>query len=130
MSAFLVNDKHIDALLTWAINTTEYQTPRKLDGMTVYDQPDLIGQILVDANYRSLTARYGDKDQPHEYKFKHYPRTLSPVEVIKACDCLNYQCCEFDEWPTTKAYRIMMDLREGAISKLAGMEEAAWEIRS
>lgn len=129
MSAFLVNDKHIDALLTWAIDTTEYQSPRKLDGMTVYDQPDLIGQILIDANYRSLSARYGDKDQPHEYKFKRHHRALSPVEVIKACDCLNYQCCEFEEWATTKAYRIMQDIREGAIRKLAGMEEAAWEIR-
>ena len=129
MSAFLVNDKHIDALLTWAINTTEYQTPRKLDGMTVYDQPDLIGQILVDANYRSLSARYGDNDQPHEYKFRRYPRTLSPVEVIKACDCLIYQCCEFEEWPTTKAYRMVQDMREGAINSLDGMNNAAWEIR-
>ena len=129
MSAFLVNNRHIDALLTWAINTPDYGAPRKLDGMTVYDQPDLIGQILVDANYRSLSARYGDKDQPHEYKFRKYPRTLSPVEVIKACDCLIYQCCEFAEWPTTKAYRIIQDTREGAIDSLEGMDKAAWEIR-
>ena len=129
MSAFLVNDKHIDALLTWAINTPDYGAPRKLDGMTVYDQPDLIGQILVDANYRSLSARYGDNDQPHEYKFRRYPRTLSPVEVIKACDCLIYQCCEFEEWPTTKAYRMVQDMREGAINSLDGMNNAAWEIR-
>ena len=129
MSAFLVNDKHIDALLTWAINTPDYGAPRKLDGMTVYDQPDLLGQILVDANYRSLSARYGDNDQPHEYKFRRYPRTLSPVEVIKACDCLIYQCCEFEEWPTTKAYRMVQDMREGAINSLDGMNNAAWEIR-
>ena len=129
MSAFLVNDRHIDALLTWAINTPDYGAPRKLDGMTVYDQPDLLGQILVDANYRSLSARYGDNDQPHEYKFRRYPRTLSPVEVIKACDCLIYQCCEFEEWPTTKAYRMVQDMREGAINSLDGMNNAAWEIR-
>ena len=129
MSAFLVNDRHIDALLTWAINTPDYGAPRKLDGMTVYDQPDLLGQILVDANYRSLSARYGDNDQPHEYKFRRYPRTLSPVEVIKACDCLIYQCCEFEEWPTTKAYRMVQDMREGAINSLDGMDNAAWEIR-
>ena len=128
MSAFLVNDRHIDALLTWAINTPDYGAPRKLDGMTVYDQPDLLGQILVDANYRSLSARYGDNDQPHEYKFRRYPRTLSPVEVIKACDCLIYQCCEFEEWPTTKAYRMVQDMREGAINSLDGMDNAAWEI--
>ena len=129
MSAFLVNDRHSDALLTWAINTPDYGAPRKLDGMTVYDQPDLLGQILVDANYRSLSARYGDNDQPHEYKFRRYPRTLSPVEVIKACDCLIYQCCEFEEWPTTKAYRMVQDMREGAINSLDGMNNAAWEIR-
>ena len=129
MSAFLVNNRHIDALLTWVINTPDYGAPRKLDGMTVYDQPDLIGQILVDANYRSLSARYGDNDQPHEYKFRRYPRTLSPVEVIKACDCLIYQCCEFEEWPTTKAYRMVQDMREGAINSLDGMDNAAWEIR-
>lgn len=128
MSAFIVSDRHIDALLTWVINTPEYQAPRKVDGMTVYDQPDLIGQILIDANTKSVNTRYNKSTPPAEYKFHRYHRTLTPVEVIKACDCLNYQSCEFDGWEQTKAYRIVQSIREGAIDQIPGMNDAAWEI--
>ena len=127
MSAFVVSDRHIDALLTWVINTPEYGAPQKLDGMTVYDQPGLIGQLLVDENHRSVNHRYDEKDN-HKYKFNRYPRTLTPVEVIKACDCLIYQSCETDNWKVSRAYKIIRDIRESAINALPGMEDAAWEI--
>lgn len=127
MSAFVVSDKHIDALLTWVINTPDYGVPRKLAGMTVYDQPDLIGQILVDANNNSVNARYG-RDQKAEYRFSRFPRTLKPVEVIKACDCLEYQSCEYEGWKASRARKMLNDIREGAINALEGMEQAAWEI--
>lgn len=128
MSAFIVSDRHIDALLTWVINTPKYQAPQILNGMTVKDQPDLIGQMLVELNYRSVNTRYNENDQPREYKFRPFPRTISPVEVIKACDCLNYQCCEFEGWKDTKAARIIDEIRESAIDSLPGMDAAAWEI--
>lgn len=128
MSAFQVSDRHIDALLTWVIETPQYQAPRKVAGMTVYDQPDLIGQILVEANNNSVNSRYNDNTEPHEYKFRHFKRVLSPVEVIKACDCLAYQSCEFDGWKESKAAKILHDIREGAINMLDGYKSASWSI--
>lgn len=128
MSAFVVSDRHIDALLYWVINTPRYDAPQVLDGMTVYDQPDLVGQLLVDANERSVSTRYDDEITSHEYKYRQFDRVLSPVEVIKACDCLAYQCCEFSDWKNTKAFRILNAIRESAINTLPEYKTSTWSI--
>ncbi len=59
------------------------------------------------------------------YTARHY----LPVEIIKACDCYDYQSCETPDWKDTEAYAIMQMLRKRAIYSLPGYEEAAWEIR-
>jgi hypothetical protein len=134
MSAFLVNDRHIDALLTWAMRP-RWQAPAYYrfgdKQVTFFDNLDDIGQCLVNQNYASLNGRYGDTDPAHEYKFKRYDTSLlDPVRVIKACDCYNYQACETGEsyWKS-EAHEIIDTIRERAIDALPGYDEAAWEIR-
>jgi len=139
MSAFLVNDKHINALLTYA-KRPQYQAPSYYyhngNRRTFYDNLDLIGQILINENYKSLQARYGEPQgdnsefEPHEYKFEGYPYSmLSPVRVIKACDCYNYQACETGEaYYKSEAHSIIEAIRERAIHSLPGYDEADWEI--
>ena len=133
MSAFLVSDTHIHALLTWAMRP-QWQAPARYhhngNKVTFYDNLDTIGQELVNENYRSLSARYNDPYQPHEYKFKGYAARLDPVQVIKACDCFNYQACETGkDYYETEAHEIIDTIRERAIDELPGMDDAAWEIR-
>lgn len=140
MSAFLVNDTHINALLTWAMRP-RWQAPAKYyydqpdaaipsTGVTFFDNLDTIGQCLVNQNYASLNGGYGDTDPAHEYKHTRYSLPLSPVDVIKACDCYNYQACETgkDYW-TSEAHEIIDTIRERAIDELPGYEDAAYEIR-
>ena len=133
MSAFLVNDKHIDALLTYAMRA-RYQSPANYrhngNQVTFFDNLDTIGQVLVNQNFASVNHRYSMEDTPDEYTHTHYPRPLSPVQVIKACDCYNYQACDTgqDYW-TSEAHEIIDTIRERAIDELPGMDDAAWEIR-
>ena len=136
MSAYVVDDKVIHALLTWA-QRPQWSAPacyyhpgyRLEDKHTFYDNLDMIGQILVNQNYRSVNHRYNDMEIPPEYHWERYPLSkLSAVQVIKACDCYAYQACEVDDWETTEAHKIIDTIRERAIDELPGMEEAEWGV--
>jgi len=131
MSAFVVDKKHIDALLTYAIRP-QYQSPSNYYWMNqrvgFWDNIDRIGSVLLFENYHSVNYRYNEHEEPQEYKWERYSLPLTPVQIIKACDCLNYQSCESPDWDTTEAYEILQTIRERAIVELPGMEEAKWEI--
>lgn len=123
MSAFIVEDDLIDALLTYATDM-RYGTAH-LPGHLGHDL-DKIGQILLDENYRSVNARYRNRDKPHKYDFKFWPGELSPVQIIKACDCYDYQACETDNYCETEAAMIVKRIRSKAISNLPGYSAAKW----
>ena len=88
-----------------------------------------IGQKLVDENFRSVNYRYTEQVEPEQFKLMVLLRTkYTPVAIIKACDCYNYQSCETRDWQETEAYAIMTALRERAIDMLPGYDEADWNI--
>ena len=133
MSAFVVGNKHISAMLQ--VMGTCYPG----DCCSYYWQGERhyvngksreVGQILVDENYRSVNYRYSENGEPEEFAPDYTVRTLSPVEVIKACDCYLYQSCETPDWKETEAYAIVRMIRERAIRRLPGYEKAEWGISS
>jgi hypothetical protein len=132
MSAYVVSDKHIDALLTFA-DRPRYQAPdyyyRGDKRVTFYDNLDAIGQALLNQNYASVNHRYQELNTPPEYRYTRFNRILSPVEAIKACDCYKYQACENEGHEKTEAWTIIEHIRERAIDELPGMDKAAWGIR-
>lgn len=138
MSAFLVSDKHIDEMLKFASahRPASFGHPRVYHDNTIVmtlcmpDSLDEAGQELVNQNYKSLTARYKDDDAPHSYKYQQRPFSdvMSPVEVIKLCDCYNYQACETLDYYDTLAYSISKTIREAAIDALPGYDDASWSI--
>ena len=52
---------------------------------------------------------------------------LKPVDILKMCDCLEYQSCESDDWEQTLAFRLLNHIRRAAIRSLAGYEKAPWD---
>ena len=128
MSAFCVPLAHINALVSWASrNPTRFWS---------FD-PHTAGQLLLDANNASVRARYRDADTAgmivaERFTFDPFadhraPRLpLNAVEVLKACDCLEYQSCEVDEWERTPAARLLDSIRAAAISALPGYDAAPW----
>ena len=132
MSAFIVGNKHINAMLK-AASLNRYPG----DGAHYYwngesyyfnGNSHIIGQKLVDENYRSVNYRYTEQEEPEQFKSMVLHAEYTPVQIIKACDCYNYQSCETPDWRETEAYAIMTALRERAIDMLPGYDEADWNI--
>jgi hypothetical protein len=125
MSAFVVGPDHIDAILTYA------QAARRDYGNAA--EYTATGRKLLAANVASVCYRYerdtpADHIDPERYTFRPLNRNRSAVEIIKACDCLAYQCSELPEWVGSEAYQLLNAIRSRAVYCLPGYSDAAWEI--
>ena len=122
MSAFIVPDYHLDCLVSWAVAHRVEIFPR---GAT----PLSVAQELYEENCRSVDYRYTEVNE-RSYRFTSRPEAarLSPVQVLKACDCLEYQSCEHPGWTDSRAVDILYRIRGTAIRLLPGYEQAAWTL--
>jgi hypothetical protein len=92
------------------------------------DTDDLskMAQILLDENYKSVNHRYKENDSD-TINFEFEP-ALSCVQIIKACECYDYQACETKEYKDSAAKRIIEWIEGKAVRTLPGYESAEWEI--
>jgi len=130
MSCYLVSDDHINALISWA--QWNKVTFRVLvgDGSVTIDY-DAVRQELRRTNEESYHTRYAHLDgisKEHEpVKGKSGP-ALPVIEILKLCNCYDYQACEFDGWEASDAYAFMRELRSHVVRALPGYEQAPWSI--
>jgi hypothetical protein len=146
MSAYIVSRKHIEYLvmaamsqritrghLLWWFNNDQHNELRSGD----YDKAVKVGQMLWDENIKSVLCRYPEdtKETAPGPCGENYVFALSdnapwlefdPVQVLKACDCYEYQSCEHDEWKSSEAFDFINRLRQHAWSSIKGYEDAAW----
>ena len=136
MSAYIVDHDHIDALLSFAI---QHDVRYVVNGACIEiskTNATEIGRILLDENERSVRHRYPGCD-PDElpgtigqnaacYKFRRWPALvpLAALSILKACDGLEYQCCETDDYEQSLAANIVGAIRKFAISRLPGYSES------
>lgn len=132
MSAFIVDNAHIDALVTYAVDKRVSYYFNQRTSIDLFNATE-IGQKLLDENTRSVNYRYNEEDTAERYAYKQWVRPLAAVAVIKAIDCLDYQCCETDDWRQTEAFAILQAIKEAAVENLPGYkaayEAAPWGIR-
>jgi hypothetical protein len=128
MSAFMVSDDHITALCTFACDTPGVHCSIWIDGRPERASGRHLDmfRLLKQANYDSLTARYGDEPSTADERLGRLQ--LSPLAIVKACDCLEYQCCEVSNWRDTDAARTIDYVRTAAIYRLPGYDAADWRI--
>src|SRR4051812_48937950 len=105
MSAFIVEDDHIHALVTYAADKRlSYWDPIAENHINVSARnAQEVGRILMDENVRSVNYRYRESENLGLYRYQHFATPLTAIEVIKACDCLDYQSCETPNWEETIA---------------------------
>ena len=128
MSAYIVTDETISGMMQAIERRIYHHSPYYYwngDSHYFRQEPAEIAQKLVDENYRSVNGRYDEETQAHAFQFQ-VVRELTPLEIIKLCNCYRYQACETDDWEQTEAYVIMNELRDMAIMALPGYEEAPW----
>lgn len=149
MSAYLVDEYHIGAMLKFWERHSISRNCRaywKGDGHKVW-QSDTLNEpfeILARENFDSVFHRYEEsklyedsepvalpdvgRDGEPQFRLNRYGHH-SPVEILKACDCLEYQSCEKQDYFESHAYAILDQIRRCAIRKVEGYEDAnGWEL--
>lgn len=119
MSAFIVNDNTINAVLGFA---DQYD-------LNQFECKDFsaLGQLLVDENYRSTNYLYSEDATPHSFVYSRY--TVPATAALQHLSCIEYQLCEPEDWETTLAFRLCARLRKNMVSQLL-LElgaERAWD---
>ena len=118
MSAFVCSDKHLSAIVRWA----------SINNLAVAGLEQEAVELLHAENVKSVNYHY-QKDEPAEGGvYLIQDPVLSAVEVIKACDCLDYQSCEHSTWRESEACKLLERIKGNAISRLPGYDEAKWGI--
>lgn len=115
--------------------------PNLATSLNDQDYADLIANVLYKENIRSVQARYpndswdelpGPCEKPEFIRVRQYQyadlSSYSAVQILKACDCLEYQSCETDDYYETPAYKLLDMIRGAAIQALPGYDEASWGI--
>jgi len=153
MSAFIVSDKDIDALLRYALaypsgqlrwfepcepGDGDYQRGQPWGRTAVanaqtrvreitHENASHVGRMLLLENMRSVSHRYDDPLElpTYEYNAMQAP-SLTPVEVLKIIACYEYQSCEHPGWQHSQAKAFCSALRHKMISHLPGYDEAPW----
>lgn len=135
MSCYIVNKEHID-LLVWAgaaltdahSATTLYVGDRSYHA--IGDRQE-IGQLLWDANRKSVSERYDEPMTRKEYKYKTPARGFGAAEVLLAIRGYLYQTSEHPDLEDTVAFKYLMRLQTDMIHALPEMAEAdTWSVSS
>lgn len=129
MSAFIVSNTQINALVRFAStnNVSFYYGPTS-QRWNVSGNEDATAQLLLDENVRSVNFRYGETTEAERIVYQIDAPDLTPVQVIKAAQCLEYQSCETSDWEQTMAKKLLTTIIDWAVTKLPGYEAAPWSI--
>lgn len=144
MSCFQVTTTHLNKMLAslrWSrggqsFDLVMYSHNRSLGAWCEDETWARAAAILWDANRASVTARY-----PHETGMDggaYDPTTywsgpnapVNPVEVLKLCDCFDYQACEADGYEESIAAALVQRIRQDAICRLPGYDAAPWALET
>lgn len=120
MSCHIVTNNHIHAIV-------EGFADSNVGGRPSIERLTQVGQMLLDQNYASYNARYGEKLTPCKYTYKEV-KLLKPIEIIKLCQSLDYQSCETEDYKKSDARDFIVDLIDALVMKLDGYDEARWVI--
>ena len=130
MSAYIVPDYHINALVSWAAgrhgsNAVSYWWGGKR--REVRGDEKRIASVLYAENVRSVNSRYQEADPAHGFVFKRVANVLNPIDVIKGCHGYGYQACEAKGWEQSEAFAIIAGITQSAIRALPEYEDSnAW----
>lgn len=148
MSAFLCDAYHIGRMAAYIAQDRDSQgyNGHHLEEQDTDEHGPLIAQHLAAANLASVRQRYPDceNDLPGEIANEddtHYLlrcrqaarrliHHMPAVDMLKACDCWEYQSCEIEGWETSLGAFWCRAIRKTAIGKLPGYSDAdGWTLR-
>ncbi len=128
MSAWVVSHVHINVLVAARHFVRQAQPAAKLCEDLI--DTDL-GRMLWRENMISVAHCYPDKeetqiDEAALANYQYEPMAATPVEVIKAVHCYQYQTCEHDGWAASDAKKYTDELVDDLTRLLPGYTVAPW----
>ena len=133
MSAYLVDEGHIDAVLSYAVTKGFYFEG---EAVTEHNATDF-GIELLKENLDSVSYRYNESpgfvkdagDDPENYLFQMDRRAFTPLEILKALTCIDYQSCEHPGWYSSRARALITSLAFDTTTSLPGWSDSpGWTI--
>jgi len=139
MSAFIVEDKTINRVVTWLrreVSTSHVamdRLARKYGIDLVSDNwNEKLARAMFQLNCDGVNARYGqgeaEKFRPLNFTYKPECDTLR-VQVLKSLQCWKYQCSE-GEVPKTKLYQFFVEVEHHLaleiVMDLPAYDKAVW----
>lgn len=130
MSCYIVTDKHLSAIIKWACISNLKAGWVTNPGRYLYQpgQEQEAVNLLHAANVRSVNARYKGDTPLDGAIYNPFAPALRPVEVLKACDALAYQCDEWEGFEGSDAQALIRGIQKEAVRQLPGYEAADWSI--
>ena len=117
MSAYVCSDADFATLAAFAMANNCAGTNRKGEPRRI----TRVANILGAENVRSVNYRYAHNADAQETftlftgkQIREHAHEVSPVQIVKLCDCLKYQSCETDDYEQTEAYALLMTIRAKA----------------
>jgi hypothetical protein len=128
MSAFILPDYHIDALVSWAAGRREvsyYWDNQRWEINAV--EARRVAEMLHDQNVASVNYRYGEMGGAAYVHQWVQTAHLKSADVLKACSSYDYQACETPDYEKSEAARAVNAIRAAAIRAVPGYEDSeAW----
>jgi len=128
MSAFIVTDSHINALVRYAsrhkVGVSYGATVMRLNA---FDNEQAVAQILLDENVKSVNYRYTESETT-SINYDRGAPILTAIQAIKAAQCLRYQSCEHPAFENSLADKFIEAIIADAIPRLEGYDSAQWAI--
>ena len=127
MSAFIVNKKHIDYIMTaWQNSQNQYYNNSDKNYYTNL-QAEQDGQMLWAENFLSVNFRYKESDHSPAYKFERINEKINYLQALKFVHCLDYQACETDDYNESKAYKLLLKMAWNLTCMIPEYDGLQWE---
>ena len=134
MSCYIVSDLTISAIVA-AMAGTGFEPAGLKDEKSgiKYNSAacgQIVGQMLLDANYESVNERYGEQAHAHDFKLtqKADGRPFTLGEMYGCIKCYEYQTCEKPGYELSEIHDVLAyvkdDLAEKMLARLG--EESVW----
>ena len=131
MSCMMLTDKHIAAIVG---------IPCPITGPDNDETIEHKAGLLVAANFRAFSERYPDEKtreacgiSDDDAKWRSTPakaielaKSMTAVELLKSCQCFEYQANEADDWKSSKARDIVEQAVNRVVGAMAGYDDAPW----
>lgn len=134
MSCYIVSDLTISAIVAAMADTGfEPASLKDEESGIKYNSAtcgQIVGQMLLDANYESVNERYGEQAHAHDFKLvgKEDGKSFTLGEKYGCIKCYEYQTCEMPGYNLSEIHDVLAyvkdDLAEKMLKKLG--EEFVW----